>query len=52
MDDVDAVSDEWLIDAVLDAPIAVDDDADMLRANDTASGEPDDTLLDARLSRR
>ena len=50
---MDEVSDEWLID-VLDEAIAVEtiDEADTLRCSVIASGEPDDTLLDARLSRR
>ena len=53
IDDVDDVSDAWLID-VFDEPMAVDtiDDDDTFRCNVIARGEPDDTLLEARLNRR
>ena len=54
MDEAEEVSEAWLCMEVLDEPSAVDtiDEADWLRCSVIASGEPDDTPLDARLSRR
>ena len=53
MDELDDVSDEWLSE-LLDEFMFVDtmDEADWLRCSVMAKGEPDDTLLDARVSCR